>query len=542
MSIFARRHRATGLVAAVLAVLFGACGGSSHAAQTNTATNAKTLTSVSWDLPNGEPGSLDPALSGTSSSTEPLSNMCEALTRYTASGKLEPWLASSYKQVNPKTLVFTIRSGVKFWDGKPLTAADVVYSLSRQLNPHLGGTWTAPWFLDVASIKQTGAHQVTIHFKAPDAVFVEIMSTTAGQISEAAYVKAKGKQYGTSSGGLMCTGPYEFVKWTPGENIVMKANPHYWNASHAAKIKTLTFDFITDPNTLTNALSSGQIDGTYDVPVKSVAQLQKSSAGSMQLHRSVAFEIVTFTQKPGPIRSADVREALTIAINRAEIAKSVYGGAAQPVWSITMPTLWSYGASSFRPTYKSLPGSSVDLSKAKSLVKAAGASARATMTLLVSSANPTDQEIAAYLQSVASSIGLHIKIVTTAPSRYTQVLFDPKQLNTYDMLLNEGAWDIPDPIEPLMFVAEPGSILNTSGFNNPKVTRLINQARGTANLTQRAQLLNKATKIYQGQFFGELLIANPALRLFENKAVTGAPTSPLGYLYTPWAASLRPTH
>ena len=148
------------------------------------------------------------------------------------------------------------------------------------------------------------------------------MSTTAGQISEASYVKAKGKEYGTSAGGLMCTGPYEFVKWTPGQSIVMKANPSYWNASQAAKVKTLTFDFVTDPNTLTNALKSGQIDGTYEVPVGSVSTLKSSGAGTLQLARSVAMEILTFTQKSGPIRNADVRKALTIAIDRPEIAKS----------------------------------------------------------------------------------------------------------------------------------------------------------------------------------------------------------------------------
>ncbi len=538
MNGFSRRRRSIALAAALLlCVTLGAAKAAS--ARSGASARAAAAKSVVWDLPEGEPGSLDPALSGASSSTEPGSNMCEALTRYTSAGKLVPWLASSYRQPNAKTLVFTIRSGIKFWDGKPLTPADVVYSLKRQLNPKLGGTWTAPWFLSVGSVKQTGAHQVTIHFKSPDAVFVEIMSTSAGQISEASYVKAKGKQYGTSAGGLMCTGPFEFSKWTPGQSIVMKANPNYWNKAHAAKVGTLTFDFVTDPNTLSNALKSGQIDGTYEVPVSSVGTLKSSSAGSVHLSRSVAMEILTFTQKAGPIRNEKVRKALTIAINRSEIAKSVYHGAAAPVWSIVMPTLWSYGKSIFGKTYHALPGSRVDPSGAKALVKSAGASATKTITLLVSSANATDQEIATYIQSVAGQIGLHVKVVTAPPGRYIQVLFDPKQRNGYDMLLNEGAWDILDPIEPLMFVAVPGSILDTSGFNNPTVLGLIGKAQGTTNLTKRAQLLDKATKIYQGKFFGEMLVANPSERLFENKRISGAPTSPLGYLYTPWAASLR---
>ena len=117
MTVLARRSGATALVTLLLGALAAGCGSSSHSTTQTHTTAATAVTSVSWDLPEGEPGSLDPALSGTSSSTEPLSNMCEALTRYSASGQLEPWLASCYKQVNPKTLVFTIRSGVKFWDG-----------------------------------------------------------------------------------------------------------------------------------------------------------------------------------------------------------------------------------------------------------------------------------------------------------------------------------------------------------------------------------------------------------------------------------------
>lgn len=539
MTVPARRQLGVGFVVAMVCVC--AAAGGLAKAKASGATAVSAGNSIVWDLPAGEPGSIDPALSGTSSSTTPVANMCESLTTYTASGKLVPWLASSWSQPTSKTLVFTIRSGVEFWNGQPLTAADVVYSLSRQLNPSLGGTWTDPWFTDVASIKQTGTNKVTVRFTQPDAVFVEIMSTTAGEISEASYVKAKGKTYGSAVGGLMCTGPYEFVKWTPGESIVMKSNPHYWNPAHSAKVGKVTFDFVTDTNTLTDALESGEIDGSYDVPVSSIEQLKSASAGKLHLSPSVAMEILTFTQKAGPIRSAKVREALTIAIDRSEITSSVYHSAANPVWSINMPSLWSYGKSIFEKTYASLPGSSVQLAEAKSLVSQAGAVASQPVTLLVSSANQTDQEIATYIQSVASTIGLHVQIVATPPARFTQVLFDPKALSTYDMLLDEGAWDIPDPIEALMFVALPGSILDTSGFSNPTVTKLINEARGTTNLTERATLLDKATAIYQGQFFGELLIANPAERLFVNKRFTGAPTSPLGYLYTPWAASLRAT-
>jgi peptide/nickel transport system substrate-binding protein len=527
-----------GITALLLASLAAAYGGAVADASV-TGSKASSTKTVTWDLPAGEPGSLDPALAGTSSASVPVSNMCESLMQYTSSGKLVPWLASAVTQPNPKTAVFTIRAGVKFWNGKPMTPADVVASLTRQMTPALGGAWTDPWFTAVKSITRTGSDQVTVTFKQPDAVFKEIMATTAGDISTAAYVKSKGKEYGSSSGGLMCTGPYELVKWTPGQQIDMKANPGYWNKAHAAKVSSIAFDFITDANTLTDALLSGEIDGTYEVPVSSLGRLKSSKAGKLHLSRSVAFEIGTFTRKNGPLRNVNIRKALTVAITRNAIVKSIYDSSATPVWSINMPSLWGYGSQVFEKTYNSLPGSKANLSLARKLVKSAGAAASGTISLLVSSTNPTTQEIAAYIQSVAAGIGLHVKIDTTPPANFAQILFTPTELVKYDMLLDEGSWDVPDPIEALMFVAMPGSILDTSGFSNPTVTKLITEAEGTINLTKRAQLLDQATKIYQGKFFGELLIANPAERLFENRSVVGAPTSPLGYLYTPWATSLR---
>jgi peptide/nickel transport system substrate-binding protein len=497
-----------------------------------------SLASVTWDLPNGEPSSLDPALAADYNSSSTTSNMCESLLRFNAAGKLVPWLASSWSQPNPKTIVFTVRSGVTFWDGKPMTAADVAYSLSRVMSPALASFWADPWFTDIASIRQTGSDQVTVSFTQPDAVFAEVMTTNAGDIGEASYIKAAGAKYGTATGGLMCTGPYQFEKWNVGQNIVMQRNDSYWDKSGAAKTKTVTLDFITDPNTLTNALLSGQIDGSYEVPVSAVSRLSSSGVGTLYLGSSSEFALMNSTEKAGPDLNASVRKALSLAIDRAAIAKSIYQSTALPVWSMVFPAVMGYGTSALRSAYQSLPGSTVDTTEAKSLVQSSGVDTSQTMTVAVSTADPSLVQIATYLQSVAPQIGLHIQVSQLPAAKFAQVQFDPKARDEYNFILATGYYDFADPIEQMMFGALPGSFFNFSGYSNPALTADINQARGTTDLATRAELLNKALTIWVGAQQDGILLANPLERVFMNKRVTGAPTTMPTYLYTPWAAAL----
>ena len=103
--------------------------------------------------------------------------------------------------------MFNLRPGVKFWDGHPVTAADVVYSLDRNTNPKLGGFYGAV-FNRVQSIQATGPTQVTITLKQPDYWLEGELSSMPGVIIEKSFAQQQGKNYGTPAGSIMCTGAY----------------------------------------------------------------------------------------------------------------------------------------------------------------------------------------------------------------------------------------------------------------------------------------------------------------------------------------------
>ncbi|HEU4756083.1 MAG TPA: ABC transporter substrate-binding protein, partial [Agromyces sp.] len=118
------------------------------------------IDSYTW-VSYAEPFSLDYAYAFDYSDNQVLANVCESLLRLNPDYTLSPGLAESYEHPTPTTWVYTIRDGVTFHDGTPLTAADVVASMSRHLDPAVGSSWYSV-YQNVVSIEQTGDREVTV--------------------------------------------------------------------------------------------------------------------------------------------------------------------------------------------------------------------------------------------------------------------------------------------------------------------------------------------------------------------------------------------
>ena len=186
------------------------------------------MPSVTWAVYR-DVNSLDPIYAFDYPENTADSLMCESLLRQAPDGSLQPGLAS-VASPSPTTMVFTLRPGVKFWDGHPVTPADVVYSLDRNTDPKLGGFYSLV-FNRVKSIAATGSSQVTITLKQPDYWLQGELASMPGIIIEKSFAEKQGKNYGTPAGSIMCTGAYMFKSWNPGVGVIAVRNPHYWNPS-----------------------------------------------------------------------------------------------------------------------------------------------------------------------------------------------------------------------------------------------------------------------------------------------------------------------
>jgi|SRR5664280_446257 len=464
-----------------------------------------------------------------------VSNMADYLLRQTVDGEFGPGLAQSYSQPNRLTWVYNIRPGVKFWDGNPLTAADVVYSLKRNLDPKAQPV-NSNVFANVQDIKATGPLQVTVTFKKPDELFNKEMSSVGGAVTEKAYAENKGKLFGTAAGGVMYTGPYMLKKWSPGSEIVLEKNPNYWDPAYTPKVQTVTVKFIVDQSTLTNALLSGQIDGAYEVPAPAIPALQTASNGKLYAGPSLKTLVLNPTNEPGPMTNVRLRMALGMAIDKTAIVNTIYNGAAIAEKTITPETAWDPGALDiYKTAYEALPSLTPDVAAAKQIVSGESGTSK-PIVYAVLAGDQTELQVASVVQQAASSIGLTVKLKQMTPLDFSNAYYVPSYRKGINIMPSVLYLYVVDPLDMLTYFWGPGAMLNFLDYQNPTVVNNVAKARSTFDPTTRAQLITEA----QAQYTKDqnvIPIASTDVLLFMNNRITGGPVT-FAYLYLPFLATI----
>ena len=245
---------------------------------------------------------------------------------------MEPRLADSYERVSPTVWEYKLRDGVEFWNGQPLTARDVVYSIERHLDPANGSFYLEPFAAEISEVQEVDPLTVRVVTSRPSVIVNEMMATGLGTIGEADYIEQQGKGYGTPQGGLMCTGPFKFGEWNPGRSLTLERNERFllWDKDNPAFAKQVDFEFIDDQTLLTNALVSGEIDGTYEAPASGIRSSVTRRPETLFLGPAVnnVALLPTLTGIRGPLADDRTREALFQAIDLEGIADTAYAGAA----------------------------------------------------------------------------------------------------------------------------------------------------------------------------------------------------------------------
>ncbi|MEU6556973.1 ABC transporter substrate-binding protein [Streptomyces sp. NPDC046915] len=475
-----------------------------------------------WDLPTGEPASLDYAHAGDYSSNLMVANLCDTLVRMKADLSYAPGLATSWSNPNPTTLVYTIRKGVKFWDGSPLTATDVAYSLNRNLDQKVASN-NFPNFVNVTSIKATGPLEVTVRFKQPDELFNKEMAATSGVIAKADFIKEKGASYGKGANGVMCTGPFKLADWKANTSIRLVRNDAYWDKAFRARAATVTVSFVADTTNLTLGLKSGQLDGAFGVPAAAIPALTNTPTGA--IHRGSGLGSYQLAPNGTPAgKDEHIRLALLKVIDREALATAVFHNSATPLYTFIPPSGWDAKArQTFRSAYDELakpgPGGDPDAARkelAKSPLK------NSTVTIGVQAGDATEVTTVTLIQEQARKIGLKVQIKQMQPLQFSTAFYDPKARAGIDFLLTKGFLSVADPLDYLALGPVPDGQFNWIGWNDARTADLIGTARKTTDATERAEYIVQAQARYEAVAWSvPLLSINEVTYL--NKRVTGAP-------------------
>ncbi len=533
------------------AVLLSSCGSSNEPASTastaaasglvsSTTPGTGTLDSIVWALPLGEPTTLDPVKAGDYGPCFVSSQLHDTLVRYSPEWELGPGIAESWDYVNDKTLIFTIRQNAKFWDGNPVTADDVLYSLQRSATWDSGSIW-AGFFSNVKSMKKTGDWEVTIKFANPDELLLKELATSAGGIVEKSYVEKVGDQKYGAGMNVMGSGPYKITSWKSGSEIALEAVPGYWDANLQPKVQKVALKFITDTSTLTSALLSGELDGAYEVPATSIPAFESSTIGKIYLGPSLSISELAISNPDGPMGNPQLRTALAMALDRKAIVEKVYNGAALPNKTFTPPSAWDPAAYDvYKNAYDAItvPGETADVEGAKQIV-ASQPGADKPMVMAVMAGDQLELQLASIVQQAAKDIGMTINLKQLQPMDMSNFFYVPEYRKGIDMGMTLGFLDVPDPLDYTSYFFGKDAYFNWIGYSNPEVEQLLEKARQTLDPVERANIFAEAQALYTKDTI-VIPIAQHNEVLYMNDRISGAPVS-FTYMWLPGLAMLGGT-
>ncbi|GAA2422959.1 ABC transporter substrate-binding protein [Streptomyces mauvecolor] len=255
------------------------------------------------------------------------SKLFDGLLTFDADMKLRPALATALPEVSADRLTYTykLRQGVKFSDGKPFSARDVVFTYTKILDPKTNNPSKGE--LDaVKSVEARGDDTVVFTLKYPYAPFAErtVLPVVPEHVAAQQDVNS-----GAFSSAPVGTGPYTLTKWSKGEKITFSANPSYWGGAPA--VKKFTMAIIKDDDVRATRLRAGDLDGAILPP--NLAKTFKGDEGK-KTYAAKTYDYRNVTLPTGNKVAGDtaVRQALDLAVDREAMVDRILEGAGKPAY------------------------------------------------------------------------------------------------------------------------------------------------------------------------------------------------------------------
>lgn len=484
----ARVALASTAVAVVSALALTGCSGSSNERGGADATVriGLVLEPTSLDIRTQSGAALDQVL---------IDNVYQGLVgRSGSDGGIRDVLASEHEvSADGLTYTFTLRDGTTFQDGKPVTAADVVWSL-QQVQDDASYVDSAQ-LANVASIESPSADQVVLRLSKPDSDLLWNLTGRAGLVLERA---AKNDLSDSANG----TGPYEVSSWKQGDALVFARNAEYWGTK--AKVAKVEFRYITDGSAAVNAMAAGDLDVQTSVDGTLRSQLEGNADISLHTGKTTDKYTLAFNDRKAPFTDVRVRKAIRQAIDPKALIKAIGGTGVPQGGPIPEP----------RP---GLPGPDRrrcvrPLRREAAAERGRGEGPRTTLTY----PNIYAATIGDVLKSQLADVGITLSVKRVDFATWLSQVFEQPKTGERDFDLSMvnhvesrdfGNWANPDYY---------------FGYDNPQVQALYAQSVAATTEQAKDEALRAAAKIVSEDAAGEWLYTATAITAVR-KGVTGVP-------------------
>lgn len=446
-----------------------------------------------------EPSSLDPLYHALTPNLQIAFHIHDGLTMADAEGKLYPGLAVSWSPVGDTMWEFKLRPNVKFSDGSPFTAEDLIYTYQRAGKvPNSPSPYTV-YLRQIASFEIVDPLTLRIKTDGPapalplDLSNVPVMQKKAASAAVAEGVTTEALNRGE---GLIGTGPFKFVEWKRGNQLVLERNDLYWGPKPAWK--TVVFRPLSNSAARVAAILAGDVDLIEDPPTDDLERLKKdpklnvSEAVSNRLvyihfdHVGEPSPGIEGTDGKNPLKDKRVRQALSLAIDRQAIGSRIMENVAIPAGDFLPWPMFG--------TRKDAPVEKYDLAKAKALLAEAGYPDGFSLALGTPNGRYiNDIKVAQAIASMWARLGIKTRVDAAVPPVFFKNR-DEYKYSTY--LAGWSAQEVGNALRAL--VATPNKekgmgTTNKGRYSNPAMDAKLEEAMRTVDDVKRSALLQEAS-------------------------------------------------
>jgi peptide/nickel transport system substrate-binding protein len=485
-----RRMAAAGVAAAAVVAVLAACSPAGSDSSPDSSSSGGTGGTFVVAR-TGDVDKLDPQLATAFQTIETLQLVYSTLVKTDDQGKIVGDLATKWDtSADGRTVTFTLRSGVKWQDGTPFTAADVKASLERILDQATGAVARSN-LLAIKTVDAPDDTTAVLHLSGPSTALLTSLSTVNSSIESAKDISA-----GTVGKKPNGTGPFAWKQWDQGQQVVLTADKDYYGGT--PKIGTLQFRVIPDEA----SILSGMKAGAFQIGLISDPGVAKQAGGAsgfkLVKQPALSYHVLQLNGRTGPLKNQQVRQAISCAVDRDQVLQTAAYGDGTVTGPITSPA-FKYSATDGLPC---TPG---DTTKAKSMLAAAGYPQGFTLRTIVETGEyATAAAEAQNLQSQLGKIGVTLKLqqLSTAPYVTAWLAAD------YDaaVALNGGSYD------PYLmygrYYTVGGSLSKPAGLDSPQLASLLTQGNATSDDAQRQTIY--------GNLQRQLLTESPWVWLFRS--------------------------
>ncbi len=426
----------------------------------------------------------------------------DGLVAFSPKIEIVPALATSW-DISPDGLTYTfhLRPNVKFQDGTPCDAEAVKYCIDRMT----GDEQVVKASLHKRIVKSTKAVDATtfeIVLNSPNSTYLNNLAHPASMIYSPTAHKKWGKDLTLHPVG---TGPFKFVEWKKGDQIVVER----WDESWRGKpyLDKVTFKLVPEESARALMLQSGEVQLIAFVPPELASRLQSDKNIAIEQYQSARVLGLSLHNQWGPLKDKRVRQALNYAVDKDSIVKNIYQGYAKASGSPSGPLIT--GAAELEPY-------PYDPAKAKALLAEAGSPDGFEVTLLSPKGRfLKDAELVQEVQKQLGEVGIKVKLEIMEYAAFTAAMHKSVDDTRIQMFLQgwvpsngEARWTMYALFHSTQWVPK-GS--NGSFYSNPEMDRLVDAATIAPNPQQRDELLKQAQQLAHDDAAWLFLISTPQI-------------------------------